>query len=330
MAVSRTRRALHLAATFLLVLTQLVMLAPSTALGAPGVTVNSTGDAPDTNPGDGSCNTGNTNSEGALECTFRAALQEANAHGPTDEIWFAIPSNDPGRSGGTFTLTPATVFPDLGSSLSVDATTQPGFAGSPIVVLDGSGAADISSGTDDLLIAGNWVTVRGLVVRDFPDDGIEIHGDNNQLFGNHVLANDIGVLVEAADDTTIGGSGVNEGNVIYSNSSYGVGIDGSSATVVRNNLIGLDASSSPSGNGSHGVYVWNSTGRASTISSVTSVSWSPSPAHRARSPQMSSPVSWVISGSATSPVRAAACNLPKTSQWPSPNRSSRPTTPPLR
>lgn len=259
MPASNTRRSLHLAAAFVLLLSQLMLLAPSTAIGAPGVTVNSTGDAPDANHGNGLCDTGNTNSEGAMECTFRAALEETNANVGIDEIWFSIPTSDPGHSGGFFTLTPATVYPDIGSFLSIDASTQPGFSGAPIVILDGSLAANISSGTDGLLIAGHSVTIRGFVIRDFPDDGIEVHGDNNGLFGNHVHGNDVGVLIEAADNNTVGGPGATDRNVIYSNSSHGVGVDGSSGTVVHNNLIGLDAASSPAGNAGHGVYVWNTT-----------------------------------------------------------------------
>ena len=42
--------------------------------------VNSTGDAGDSTTADGICNTGATNSEGDVECTLRAAIEQANAH----------------------------------------------------------------------------------------------------------------------------------------------------------------------------------------------------------------------------------------------------------
>lgn len=49
-------------------------------------TVNSTADLPDLYPGDSVCNTGNTLPGGAYECTFRAAVEEANAYPNADTI----------------------------------------------------------------------------------------------------------------------------------------------------------------------------------------------------------------------------------------------------
>ena len=55
-----------------------IVLAPA-ASAAGLATVNSTSDAPDNNPGDGVCDTGQNNAAGAAECTLRAAIEEANA-----------------------------------------------------------------------------------------------------------------------------------------------------------------------------------------------------------------------------------------------------------
>ena len=55
------------------------------------VVVNSTGDGSDASPGDGVCDTGGTNSEGADECTLRAAIEEANATATVDTIEFSLP-----------------------------------------------------------------------------------------------------------------------------------------------------------------------------------------------------------------------------------------------
>lgn len=56
--------------------------------------VNSTGDASDTNPGDGKCSTGDTLSTGEDECTCRAAIEESNAHEGEDVINFNIQEPD--------------------------------------------------------------------------------------------------------------------------------------------------------------------------------------------------------------------------------------------
>ncbi|MBI2383966.1 MAG: CSLREA domain-containing protein [Gammaproteobacteria bacterium] len=52
---------------------------------AASLTVNSTGDTADLNPGDGSCGTGLPNT-----CTLRAAIQEANASAGGDDIAIAV------------------------------------------------------------------------------------------------------------------------------------------------------------------------------------------------------------------------------------------------
>ena len=53
------------------------------------LTVDSTGDGGDTDPGDGACDDGND------ECTLRAAIQESNALDGTQTIAFGIPGDGP-------------------------------------------------------------------------------------------------------------------------------------------------------------------------------------------------------------------------------------------
>ena len=214
MPANPARRALHLLAAFTLVLSQLMLLAPSTALAAPVVTVNSTGDGADAAPGDGICDTGGVNATGSDECTFRAAIQEANASGPVDEIAFGIPASDPNHVGASYIIRPLTGLPYLSQRVFVDGTTQPGFSGTPIVVVDGTVSAPNSDGPDGILIDGTDVSVRGFVVRNWIDDGIEIHGDRAVITGNHIYNTDDGVLIEGGDDNTIGGIGPGDRNVI--------------------------------------------------------------------------------------------------------------------
>ena len=55
------------------------------------IVVNSTGDAPDSEPEDCECNTGNTIADGDPECTLRAAIQTANACNDEIQVVFDIP-----------------------------------------------------------------------------------------------------------------------------------------------------------------------------------------------------------------------------------------------
>ena len=91
-------------------------------------TVDSTGDGGDSNTGDGICNDGTGN------CTLRAAIEQANASAGADVIHFDI------GGGGVQTITPGSSLTFVMDPVTIDGTTQPGFAGSPIIELDGSGA----------------------------------------------------------------------------------------------------------------------------------------------------------------------------------------------
>ncbi len=67
--------------------------------------INSTGDASDNNAGDGSCDTGGTNSQSNTECTLRAAIQEANAYARLDTITFNMPTTEPGYNASPLSYT---------------------------------------------------------------------------------------------------------------------------------------------------------------------------------------------------------------------------------
>jgi CSLREA domain-containing protein len=117
-------------------------------------TVNSTGDGADAAPGNGVCQTATPG-----ECTLRAAIQEANATPAADTINFNI------LPGGIQTITPLTALPTIFWPAVIDGTTQPGFAGSPIIEL--SGAIAGPAGADGLNITAGNSTVRGLVINRF-------------------------------------------------------------------------------------------------------------------------------------------------------------------
>src|SRR6185369_13476446 len=73
---------------------------------------------------------------------------------------------------------------------TLDATTQPGFSGMPLVEIDGSLAGEATFG---ILVNGNSSTIRGLVVNRvrgrLPDGGLGIlvlEGGGNIIEGNFV------------------------------------------------------------------------------------------------------------------------------------------------
>ncbi len=186
----------------------------------PRFAVNSIDDDADATPGDGTCDTGSTvtvGGEEVPECTLRAAIEEANAAGEAHELAFEIPGT------GVQTIEPASLLPALAGPIMIDATTQTGYAGSPVVVLDGGGSLD-----DGLVLEGNGGAVRGLAIVDFAMNGIRITGDNNRVEACHIGVmpdgttprpnRRFGVRIEGGAENTIGGSEEAARNVIASES----------------------------------------------------------------------------------------------------------------
>src|SRR6266487_1936509 len=123
--------------------------------------VNSTGDAPDSTVGNAICETATPG-----ECTLRAALQESAARPGGETVIFNIPGS------GVHTITPSSPLPTA-FEVSIEATSQPGWAGSPLIELRGT-----SAGAADGLVVGGTASrpaiVRGLSINGFSGDGIEV------------------------------------------------------------------------------------------------------------------------------------------------------------
>ncbi len=211
----------------------LLLLAVPTSGLANTFVVNSTND-----PGDGVCNT--------TECTLREALTAANANPGPDVIAFDIPGT------GVRTIRPLTQLPAITEALTVDGTTQPGFAGLPLIELDGSLAVADSPGAAGLRLEAGGCEVRGLVVNRFAFCGIFLAaGDGSRIAGNFLgtdaagavsLGNGSGgsILVSGGSNGhRIGGTVAADRNVI---SPVGTGINcqGGERLVIQGNYIGTD------------------------------------------------------------------------------------------
>ncbi len=105
---------------------------PAPLAQAATFTVDSTGDGADFSTADGVCDTDDSDGDGP--CTLRAAIEEANANAGSDTINFSISGADP------HTISPSSDLPTITDPVTIDGTSEPDFAGTPIVELDGSGA----------------------------------------------------------------------------------------------------------------------------------------------------------------------------------------------
>ena len=134
------------------------------------VVVNSTGDgAWDGTPGVCETATGNG------VCTVRAAFAVANTTAEA-VIDFAIPG------AGVHSITPGSQLPVLTQPVTVDGTSQPGYAGVPLIELSGASAPAVPG----IELLGGASTVRGLVIDRWGAQGILIESNHNTIAGNYV------------------------------------------------------------------------------------------------------------------------------------------------
>ena len=86
-----------------------------------------------------------------------AAITTANGStNPVEFIKFDIPSSDPGYNAttGVWTISPATALPAVTAHTIIDATTQPGYAGQPVVQLTPQASIDLTNQFTGLKEAG--------------------------------------------------------------------------------------------------------------------------------------------------------------------------------
>jgi hypothetical protein len=188
----------------------------------------------------------NTNDSGPG--SFRQAILDANSTPGPHTITFAIGS-------GVQTIRPTSALPAVTNPVTIDATTQPGFNGTPIIVLNGSWAGSATTG---LLITAGHSTVRGLVIDRFDGTGLELTGGGGNLIqGNYIGTDpggggaggngaasswDPGLLIKDSANNTIGGTTAAAGNVLSGNAYDGLDIEGALATgnLVQGNYIGTN------------------------------------------------------------------------------------------
>jgi hypothetical protein len=188
----------------------------------------------------------NTNDSGAG--SLRQAILDANATPGTQTVVFQI------LGAGVHTISPTSALPDITDRIVIDGFTQPGFAGTPVVEINGSGAGVVTAG---LNVVSGGTTIQGLAINNFNGHGIRLAtsgGDTvrgnligTNASGNAALANTgHGVFVDNTPNNTIGGAAAGDGNIISGNGGQGVRVDGPGATgnQVSGNFIGTDLSGS--------------------------------------------------------------------------------------
>ena len=185
-----------------------------------------------------------TNANDAGAGSLRQAIQDANTSPGADTITFNI-------IGGPTTITPVSPLPEIIDAITIDGSTQPGFAGTPIIEINGERA----NGEGLFITAGNSV-VRGLVINRFKNSALRFaNNGNNRVEGNFIGTdvtgakamgnggidspfNSAAVHVAAPGPNIIGGVNISARNVISGNQRGGLLV--SEDAMVHGNFIGTD------------------------------------------------------------------------------------------
>ncbi len=202
--------------------------------------------------------------------SLRQAINNANAHtGFTDTISFKMPGT------GVHIITPLTPLPALTEPVIIDGTTQAGYAGSPLIELNGTNAGA------GLVLTGGSV-VRGLAINRFSGNGLTLSGNGNIVQANYIGTNAAGTvdlgnlgngiqIVNGANNV-IGGPQPAVKNIVSGNEGEGIRIDGvlSTGNMIQGNFVGTNAAGTGAlGNSASGIYIRRAPGN-SVIGNVVS------------------------------------------------------------
>ncbi len=172
--------------------------------------------------------------------SLRDAMNKANATSAADVIQFKIGT-------GAKTISPTSGLPHLKYPVTLDGSTQPGYAGKPIIEIRG----DRAGGAYGLVLAGGSSTVKGLVINRFGNTGILANKGGNTIKGTYV-GTDItgsyaagnknkGIILQSSGNT-VGGTAASDRVVVSGNTGAGIQLYTSAASgnKILGTYIGVD------------------------------------------------------------------------------------------
>ncbi len=212
--------------------------------------------------------------------SLRQAITDANGNAGADTIAFNI------TGSGVHTISPATALPTITEALMINGYSQPGASANTNAPNQGTNAV-IQIEIDGTALGVNGVgitatavvTIRGLAINRCANSGIRIGGagGNGSIVAGNFIGTDpsgssrpgaqyYGINIDGAQAVVVGGTAPADRNVVSANDASHVFISdsGGSNTVVKGNLLGLNAAGTAAIHGQYnnegGVYVRVGTG----------------------------------------------------------------------
>ena len=227
-----------------------LFIAIGSFVNAQGIiyTVNTT-----SNHDDHACTTG--------DCTLREAINAINAGNGGDTIKFNI-------VGPLLTISPDTALPKIIKSVVIDGTSQPGFAGTPIIEISGANVnCNIGASLNGLALEGiSNSSIKGILINRFWGADILVSNSQNCSIQGNYFGTDVtgtiaignrsgngcpvslgggGISISSSKFITIGGAAAGKGNLISGSAEllgFGVAINNSEDITIIGNYIGVNVS----------------------------------------------------------------------------------------
>ena len=195
---------------------------------------------------------------GEPTCTLRFAINAANSNPGLDTIRFQITGSAPVK-----TINLESELPTITDPVIIDGTTQPGYAGTPLIELNGSSAG---ANVNGLTITAGSSTVKALVINRFSSDGIRLTTAGNNIVegcylgtsanGSVDLGNGLNGIRVLSNNNVVGGVTSAARNLISGNSGAGVVIGVAAANnQVQGNYIGTNADGTAALGNNTGVFI---------------------------------------------------------------------------
>jgi uncharacterized repeat protein (TIGR01451 family) len=180
--------------------------------------------------------------------SLRWAIQQVNNDPTPNTIDFGI------SGSGTQTVKLTSALPALTEPVLIDGTSQNGYQGSPVIVIDGS---SLPGGSNGLTLSAGASTVRGLAIVGFSGSGIVLNSAGSDVVSSNYLGvvpsgllakpNVNGISIIGSSSNTVGGTTAGAGNVISANSGAGVLIEYTTTDAANNVVVGNDIGTAPDG-----------------------------------------------------------------------------------
>jgi CSLREA domain-containing protein len=213
---------------------------------------------------------------GISNCSLREAIKAANAAEGPNTIVFNLPRTH------QKTIKPFNELPAITGPTVIDATTQPGYKGTPIIELEGLRAGKWANG---LVLAGGDTVVRGLAINRFAKSGILITSDNNAVYNTFIGVDrdgtkkrpnkSDGITIKGGSFNVIGDTAgganriaFNDGAGVYVESGVGNAIRGNS--IFENKGLGIDLGDSGANNQQAAPVLLGVTSDGTAIGTLTS------------------------------------------------------------